>query len=353
MPQRHHDRVDDSSPAAAHRAGGRIAGQHHPVGHSNTRANADVRAQARVGWSGVHHWSPVAVGRIGPLHHGAVSQHSGLSELSSFAAAGLPDFFAPGVTAAFVLTALRVGGLLLVAPVWSAKSVPMRLRSALLVIFSVLLMPASTAGVNSDLLRITPATFFGESAIGMVIGLSAAIVIAAAEAAGEQMTVSIGLSGAAIFDPINNTQGAILAQFMQMLAVVVLLVGGGHLVMIRAVAESFRVMPLGASLNISAGFGAFVPMARSLFSSGMQFAAPVIAAVLVMNIALAVLGRAAPKLQVMSVAFPLQIGVGLLTLSGTLALIIRVMSDWTPGFGANIEAFARAAGAASAASVVR
>ncbi|MDQ6611121.1 MAG: flagellar biosynthetic protein FliR [Gemmatimonadota bacterium] len=272
--------------------------------------------------------------------------------MNSIVGAGFPDFFAPGVTAAFVLTALRMGGLLLVAPVWSAKSVPMRLRSALIVVFAVLLLPAALAGVNADALRITPATFLGESAVGMVIGLSAAIVVAAAETAGEQMTVSIGLSGAAIFDPINNTQGAILAQFMQMLALIILLIAGGHLVMIRAVADSFRVLPLGAELNIGAGFGAVVPMARTLFSSGMQFAAPVVAAVLVMNIALAVLGRAAPKLQVMSVAFPLQIGVGLLTLAGSLGLIIQMLSHWTPGFGTTIEAFAQAATAVGSAAAI-
>jgi flagellar biosynthetic protein FliR len=274
--------------------------------------------------------------------------------LNGFAAAGLPDFFAPGVGAGFVLTALRVGGLVLVAPVWSAQMVPMRLRAALIVIFAVLLTPAATAGVFLDGLRITPATFLGESAIGMVIGLSAAIVIAAAEAAGEQMTVSIGLSGAAIFDPINNTQSAILAPFMNMLAMVVLLIGGGHLIMLRAVADSFHALPLGSPIDIGNGFGAVVPMMRSVFSSGMQFAAPVVAAVLIMNIALAVLGRAAPKLQIMSVAFPLQIGVGLLTLAGSLALIIRTMSDWTPGFAGTIETFAHAAHVASgAASGVR
>ena len=274
--------------------------------------------------------------------------------MNSWAAAGLPDFLAPGVAGAFVLTALRVGGLMLVAPVWSAQMVPMRLRAALIVILAVLLAPIAMTGVHLEALRITPATFLGESAIGMVIGFAAAIVIAAAEAAGEQMTLAIGLSGAAIFDPINNTQGAILAPFMQMLALVVLLIGGGHLVMISALAQSFHVLPLGADINIGAGFGAVVPMARSLFSSGMQFAAPVVAAVLIMNVALAVLGRAAPKLQIMSVAFPLQIGVGLLTLAGSLALIVREMSGWTPGFTSVIEAFAHAATVAGgAASGVR
>jgi flagellar biosynthetic protein FliR len=64
------------------------------------------------------------------------------------------------------------------------------------------------------------------------------------------------------------------------------------------------------------------------------------------------LGRAAPKLQIMSVAFPLQIGVGLLTLAGSLALIVRSMADWTLGFTNTIEAFAHAAAVAGGASAV-
>lgn len=267
--------------------------------------------------------------------------------MNGLAAAGIPDFFAPGVTAGFVLSALRVGGLILVAPIWSAQMVPMRVRSALIVIFALILYPAATAGVNLEALRITPAVFLAESAIGIVIGLAAAIFVAGAEAAGEQMTVAIGLSGAAIFDPINNTQGAVLGELMKMIALVVLLIGGGHLIMLRALSDTFRVMPLGAPINLGAGLQDVVPMARTLFSSGIQFAAPVVAAVLVLNIALAVLGRAAPKLQIMSVAFPLQIGVGLLTLAGSMALIIRTMSDWTPAFGSTIEAFARAANLAA------
>lgn len=267
--------------------------------------------------------------------------------MNGLAEAGIPDFFAPGVSAGFVLSALRVSGLVMVAPIWSAQMVPMRVRAALIVIFALILNPAATAGVNLETLRITPASFIAELAIGVVIGLAAAIFVAGAEAAGEQMTVAIGLSGAAIFDPVNNTQGAVLGELMKMIALVVLLIGGGHLVMLRAMSDTFRVMPLGAPINLGLGLHEVVKAGRTVFASGIQFAAPVVAAVLVLNIALAVLGRAAPKLQIMSVAFPLQIGVGLLTLAGSMALIMRTMSDWTPAFGSTIEAFARAANIAT------
>lgn len=218
----------------------------------------------------------------------------------------------------------------------------MRLRSVLLVLFAVLLLPAARANTDLTLLRITPATFLAETAVGFMIGMAGALVIAAAEFAGELATTTIGLSGAAIFDPINNTQGAILQQFMQIMALIVVLVGGGHIIMLQAVAQSFVSMPLGAPLHIGDGSRAIVVAARSIFVTGVQFAAPVIAAVLLLNLALAVLGRAAPQLNIMGVAFPLQIGVGLITFAGSLALVVHAMGDWTPGFVSTLETVARA-----------
>ncbi len=261
---------------------------------------------------------------------------------------GLPDFFAPGVATATVLVALRVGGLLLVAPAWSSKQIPMRLRTALLVIFAVLLLPSGMESAHQAGLAITPASFLSETALGMAFGLSAALTIAGAEFAGELMTTTIGLSGAAIFDPVNNTQGSILAAFMQVLALVILMGTGGHLMMLQAVGQSFAIFPLGAPINISAGLFALVKSASTIFATGVQFASPVIAAILLANIALAVLGRAAPQLQIMSIAFPLQIGIGLLTFAGSLGLLVQALGDWTPSYQQHLDLFAKAAHVAPA-----
>lgn len=261
---------------------------------------------------------------------------------------GLPDFFAPGVATATVLVALRVGGLLLVAPAWSSKQIPMRLRTALLVIFALLLLPSGMESANRAGLAITPASFLSETALGMAFGLSAALTIAGAEFAGELMTTTIGLSGAAIFDPVNNTQGSILAAFMQVLALVILMGTGGHLMMLQALGQSFAIFPLGAPINISAGLFALVKSASTIFATGVQFASPVIAAILLANIALAVLGRAAPQLQIMSIAFPLQIGIGLLTFAGSLGLLVQALGNWTPNYQQHLDLFAKAAHVAPA-----
>jgi flagellar biosynthetic protein FliR len=80
----------------------------------------------------------------------------------------------------------------------------------------------------------------------------------------------------------------------------------------------------------------------------MQFAAPVIAAVLLTNIALAVLGRAAPQLQIMSLAFPLPIGIGLLTFAGSIGLVVQALGGWTTQYGTTLDSFVRAAQVAPA-----
>jgi flagellar biosynthetic protein FliR len=244
---------------------------------------------------------------------------------------GLPDFFAPGVAAAFVLTALRVGGLLLVAPAWSAKSVPMRLRTALLVIFAVMLLPGALESTERAQLAITPATFLAETAIGFALGFA------------ELATNTIGLSGAAIFDPVNNTQTPLLASFMQLMMLTLLLIAGGHIMMLQAIARSFAVLPLGAPIALDQGFLPLVKAGSTIFASGLQFASPVMAAVLLTNLALAILGRAAPQLQIMSLAFPLQIGIGLITFAGSLGLVVQALGEWHTSYGSTVESFVRAA----------
>jgi flagellar biosynthetic protein FliR len=250
---------------------------------------------------------------------------------------GFPDLLAPGVASALVLVALRVGGLMLVAPLWSARTVPMRLRTAALVLFAVLLLPAALASAPAGGVAITPATFLGETLIGFAIGFAGAIVLAGAEAAGEMLTVSMGLSGASIVNPTEGGQLLVLGQFMRLLALTLLLVAGGHLLMLEALADTFRVLPLGGTLAMGDGLRALAGTAATLFAAAVQFAAPVLGAIMLTNVALGVLSRAAPQLNIFSVAFPLQIGIGLLVLALTLAAVGAAFTTWPAQFGTALE----------------
>ncbi len=261
---------------------------------------------------------------------------------------GFPDLMVPGSASALVLVALRVGGLLLVAPLWSARTVPMRLRTACLVMFAVLLLPTALASAPAGGVVISPATFLGETLIGFAIGFAGAIIIAGAEAAGDVLSISIGLSGAAIMNPMNGGQTMVLGQFMQLFALTLLLTAGGHVIMLEALADTFRVLPLGGAFNLGEGMRALVDTGASIFSAALRFAAPVLGAIMLTNVALGVLSKAAPQLNIFTVAFPLQIGIGLLVLALTLTVIATAINQWPAEFGRSLEssmgAFAPAGG---------
>jgi flagellar biosynthesis protein FliR len=243
------------------------------------------------------------------------------------------DLFAPGSASVMVLFGARVGGVMLVAPVLSARNVPMMVRASLLVLLTVLLQPVALARVAAAP-QVTPTTALGETLIGFAIGLGAALFVGAAEAAGEIVSIQMGLSGAALFDPLSQTQVTVLGQFAQLLAITLLLTLNAHLIMLDALAESVRVLPVGGAVDVRAGVGAMLSLGSTLFVLGLRFAAPVIAAVLLANVALAVLGRAAPQLNILSVAFPVQIGIGLLALAASVPLLAAFFGRWESTYDA-------------------
>lgn len=237
------------------------------------------------------------------------------------------DLFAPGTGPGLALLGARIGGLVLIAPTLAARNVPMRLKIGFIVIFTMLLAPAAVT-VDGVVPVITPASMLSETVIGFAIGLGAAVIVGAAEAAGETMAVQIGLSGASLLDPVNNMTMPAVGGFMQTVAITILLTTDLHLVMLDALSASTRVAPVGGSLSMADGLWAMVGTTSTLFALGLQLAAPVMTVVLIANVSLAVLSRAAPQLNVLGLAFPLQIGVGLLTLFAALPYMLAGLPGW-------------------------
>lgn len=243
------------------------------------------------------------------------------------------DLFAPGVPQALVLLALRLTGLLLVAPVFSAKTVPVRARTGLLLLLTLLLAPAAVRAAAGGAVAVTPESACTELLVGFALGFGAAVLVGAVETAGDLMATTIGLSGATLLDPMSGGSSPALAQFSQLFAVTVLLALDGHLVMLDAVAESARAMPVGGAVDLQAGLAALVASGSSLFLLGLRFAAPAIAAAMIGNTALAVLTRVAPSINVLTVAFPLQAALGLTAVTAAFAMTATWMVGWSGHYG--------------------
>jgi flagellar biosynthetic protein FliR len=127
---------------------------------------------------------------------------------------------------------------------------------------------------------------------------------------------------------MTNIQVPVLGQFMTAFVTLLLLSSGGHLVMINGLGASLSVLPVGTVPDLSAGMLVMAKLGGQLLSLGIMFSAPVMAATMLTNVSLAILTRAAPQLQIITVAFPLQIVTGLFTLAAGLSLTSVWFTGW-------------------------
>jgi len=225
------------------------------------------------------------------------------------------------------LLLMRNTGMVLSAPFFTSRALPMALKAAVIVLFTLLLFPIASIAAP-DGARIRPSTFLAEITVGVILGLGSGLMIGAAEAAGDTLAVQMGLSGANVVNPISATQLPVLGQLLGLTVTTLLLVTGAHLVVLRALSASIELLPPGSTLE-TAGLADLVGRYGTvLFGLGLRIAAPVVAAMLLGYTALGVFARAVPQLNVLMLAFPLQIGLGLLTLSFLLPLAAPLFASW-------------------------
>jgi len=240
----------------------------------------------------------------------------------------LDTFLAPGGTAAAALLLFRVTGIVAVAPVFSARVIPLQWKAAFTALLVLLLLPAAAASGGPEL-QVTPAALAAELVVGFTLGFAAGILIHAAEVAGDFIAVQTGLSGANLLDPLSETQMPVLGQFLGLTAMTSFLVVGGHRVVLETLGLSVEAVTPGSGIEVE-GLRTLVETGSHLFLLGLRMAAPVIAAVTIGNVALGVLARTVPQMNILMTAFPLQIGIGLLMLAATLPLVAWLVMGW-PG----------------------
>lgn len=235
--------------------------------------------------------------------------------------------FEAGHAGNIALLATRLGGLMLIAPVFSARVIPPAIRVAVLLVVTVLLAPLATA--RPIVAGVAPQSLVSELLVGFALGFGAAVFIGAAEVAGDVIAFQSGLSSASTLDPMTQFTSPVLADFMARTALTLLIVLGGHVFMLEAVSASLDTIPLGAQVAAVDGLVEMLRLGALLFAFGVQIAAPVMAAVFVSNLAMGVLARTAPQLQMFVLAYPLQIMVGTAALALALPLLGVTFGGWT------------------------
>lgn len=226
------------------------------------------------------------------------------------------------------LLSARVAGLMTVAPIWSMQMIPRRIRGAFAVTLTLVMLPLVSANVVVDRVESLLLVIGGELLLGILIGLTASVLLHAVRIGAEIVSVQMGLSIASQLLPGSADTGAGVGQLQSLMVLAMYVTVGGHLTLILGLHHSLEVIPPGMEMDMILGGGAFVAIVGTVFTTAVRVAAPVMVALVLTNVALAILGKAVPQLNVLMVAFPVMIGVGLIALGASLPFLASFTMRW-------------------------
>jgi flagellar biosynthesis protein FliR len=224
----------------------------------------------------------------------------------------------------FLLIAMRVAFILFMMPLLGTRYVPTAGKVGLTLTASLILMPV--VQIRPTLFPSDPLLFVflmvTECVIGFVLGLSIKMVFASVQMAGEFTGFQMGLSMAHTVDPQSGSDSTVIAQFYYFLALLVFLSCNGHHWFFKSVVQSFRLLPPGG-LSIDAGlYRHFLSLLGKMILIGIKLAAPVMAILFLTQVALGIVAKMVPQINILMTSFPLTIGIGMIFIGLSLELLL-------------------------------
>ncbi len=207
----------------------------------------------------------------------------------------------------------RLGAVMMIAPAWGEQTTPPMMRLGLAVLVTATLAPTlvgNAPAMPRDIVGAIPMVIT-EIIIGLILGLGARLMMSALQVAGATVGLASGLGFAQQIDPIASQPAAIFSGFFSMMGVVLIMSAGLHRVMIEAAADSYVLFPPGAFPPIGDASTFVIDAVSNSFRLGIQIAAPVLIFSLVFNVALGLISRLIPQVQVFMTAMPLSVMLGL------------------------------------------
>jgi flagellar biosynthesis protein FliR len=229
---------------------------------------------------------------------------------------------------AFFLVLGRVTPLFVLAPLFSAKQIPVRVKGIVAVALSIGLTGLAMHGqqIPTSPLQVA-GLLIVQVLVGIVFAFAVAALLAAVQTAGGLADILSGFSFGASIDPINGNPGGAFAELYTLIGVMLFIAIGGDAWLLRGMARTFTLVPLTKAPQLGSLANAAEMSFASIFTSALEVAAPVVMALLITDVAFGMVSRVVPQMNVFSVAFPLKVGVSLLVVTATLPFLGGWMSN--------------------------
>jgi flagellar biosynthesis protein FliR len=241
--------------------------------------------------------------------------------------------YLPALAAAFMLVFARVGTMVMLLPGLGELSVPSRVRLAIALLLTAVLLPLHRSAYQIDLKSLGPVLVMlgQELMIGAVLGLVARLAISALQTAGSVIAQQMGLGFVTAIDPTQGQQGMIVGNFLTILGITMVFATDLHHLVITALNDSYTLFQPGEMAAAGDVAALFTRTTATAFRIGVQLAAPFLVFGLVFNLGLGVLSRLMPQMQVFFIGMPLSILAGFLILILVIGAMMGTFLDYLQG----------------------
>ncbi len=232
---------------------------------------------------------------------------------------------------AFLLVNFRMTGLLVAAPIFNRSAIPIMVRIGFAVVLAILLLPIAMQAPMPLATSMIDLTFIGvkELLVGVTLGLSLKFLFYAAEMAGSFVGFQSGLSVASIVDPLTQSRVNLLGSFWLLIASLVFLEINGHHLALEGLAESYQLIPIGAASFGPDALDLLMRLSGAVFTMALKLAAPILLTVFLVDIALGVLARTIPQMNIFIIGIPVKIAVALTMMGVSLPVFAWALQQMT------------------------
>jgi flagellar biosynthetic protein FliR len=239
----------------------------------------------------------------------------------------------PALAAAFMLVFARVGAMVMLMPALGESNIPVRIKLSVALMLTLILLPLHRQAFQIDMQSLPSLVILmiREVLIGIVLGATARVTLAALQVAGAVVAQQMGLGFVTSVDPTQGEQGVLVGNFLTMLGVTLLFATDSHHLVIAALNDSYAIFAPGEAMATGDIASLATKAFTAAFKLGLQLSAPFLVFGLVFNIGLGVLARLMPQMQVYFVGVPLSIFTGFLIFAIVLAAMMGTFLDYFSG----------------------
>jgi flagellar biosynthetic protein FliR len=241
--------------------------------------------------------------------------------------------FLPALAASFLLVFARIGTMVMLLPGLGELTVPARVRLGIALVLTAILFPLHRNAYQLDLSSFTPilVTMAQELLVGVMLGVTARLTMSSLQVAGSVIAQQLGLGFVTAVDPNQGQQGVIVGNFLTLLGLALLFAFDLHHLVIAALNDSYALFRPGEVPAMGDAAALVTRTIAGAFRVGIQLSAPLLVFGLLFNVALGILARLMPQMQVFFVAMPLSILIGLLILLVILGTMMGTFLGYVEG----------------------